>query len=149
MRLPIEVSVEGIPMDVREVQLAKAVPPIEVTEEGMDIDSKEAQPQKAPLPREVTEEGITVLMQPAIKQFPSVNMIALQSPLLSYAGFPGSTSMDEREEQLAKAKASMEVTEEGMAIDLREVQPLKAPPPMEVTEEGISMETREEQSSKA
>ncbi len=43
----MEVTEEGMTMDVREVQPSKAQEPMEVTEEGMTMDVREEHLQKA------------------------------------------------------------------------------------------------------
>ena len=52
---------------------------MEVTELGMVILVRLVQPLNAELPIEVTELGIIVFLQPVIKVFEDVSIIALQS----------------------------------------------------------------------
>ena len=81
------------------------------------------QPRKALLPIEVTELGIIVLLQPAIKEFVDVSIIALQLLRESYFVFPFATLMLVRPLQPQKALLPIEVTELGMVMLVRPLQP--------------------------
>ena len=65
----------------------------------MMIVLKEKQPPKAPSPIEVTLSGIIVLAQPTIRVLVEVSIIALQSSLESYTGFPSSTMIEFKDVQ--------------------------------------------------
>ena len=96
--------------------------PIEVTLSGISIDLKEVQPEKAKSPIEVTLSGIIVAAQPAIKVLVEVSIIALQSSLESYTEFPSFTMIDLKELQYLNAELLIEVTLSGITIVLKEEQ---------------------------
>ena len=74
----MDVTLDGIVIDVRFVQKAKAEPPIDVTLEGMVIEVRPLQPEKAQPTIDVTLEGMTVFLHPAISAFVDVSIIQLR-----------------------------------------------------------------------
>ena len=70
-------------MLVKLLQPEKAELPMLVTLFGIVMLVKLLQPWKAKLPMLVTVLGITVFLQPAIKVFDDISIIALQLSLLS------------------------------------------------------------------
>ena len=74
-------------------QRANAYFPIEMTELGMATDDNISQSAKALSPIEVMVLGMMVLLQPVIKVFVAVSMMALQLLRESYLEFPLSTFM--------------------------------------------------------
>ena len=80
---PIVFTERPIVMVSKEEQPAKAPLPILVTPSGIVIESREEQPPKATLSILVTELGITVLLQPTIRVFVAISIIALQLSRLS------------------------------------------------------------------
>ena len=73
----MDVTLDGIVIDVRFVQLEKAEPPIDVTLEGMVIEVRPLQPEKAEPPIDVTLEGMTVFLHPLTRMFVNVLIIQL------------------------------------------------------------------------
>ena len=96
----------------------------------------------------VTELGITEFIQPTIKVFVEVLIIALQLSLESYVLFSLETLMEVRS-QPKKALSPMLVTELGIVMEVRPVHPAKELLPMLVTELGMVMEVRLVQLQKA
>ena len=72
---------------------------MEVTLLGIVMDVKTEQPEKALPPMEVTLLGMTVVLQPEIKVFDAVSIIALQLSRESYLLFPLATVMEVKPEQ--------------------------------------------------
>ena len=72
---------------------------MEVTLLGIVMDVKPEQPEKALPPMEVTLLGMTVVLQPEIKVFDAVSIIALQLSRESYLLFPLATVMEVKPEQ--------------------------------------------------
>ena len=114
-----------------------------VTLEGMVMEVRELQPQNAEFPMLVTLEGIIVVLQPWINVFVEVSIIALQLLRESYLLLFSSTIIDVRELQPQNASLPMLVTLEGMEMDVRELQLRNAEYPMLVTLEGMEMDVRE------
>ena len=83
-------------MEVRQLQPENADPSMDITLLGISIEVKLLQPQKAVPSKDVTLLGIIVFLQPAIKVFVAVSMIALQSLRESYFVLPLSTLMEVR-----------------------------------------------------
>ena len=123
--------------------------PIEVTLSGITIELKELQPLKASSPIEVTLSGIIVVAQPVIKVLVEVSIIALQSSLESYKVFPSFTMIDLKERQPEKASLPIEVTLSGITIELNEGQLEKADLPIEVTPFPIVTKLKDVQPTKA
>ena len=90
------VTLWGIDIEVRPLQLLNAYLPMLVTLSGIVIVVKLAQSSNASCPMAVTVDGITVLLQPAISVFDDVSMIALQLSRESYVVFPSSTIIEIR-----------------------------------------------------
>ena len=67
----------------------------------------------------VTLLGITVFLQPAIKVFVAVSIMALQSLRESYFAFSDSTIMEERLEQPSTTRTSIVFTLLGIFIEVR------------------------------
>ena len=61
---PIDVTEDGIVMEVKPVQWAKQLPPIDVTEDGIVMEVKPVQPEKEFPSNVVTEEGIVMEVKP-------------------------------------------------------------------------------------
>ena len=80
--------------EVRPEQPEKACVPMEVTELGMVTAVSPEQPSKAYSPMEVTELGMVVFLQPTIKLFVDVSIIALQLLRESYVPFFLSTTKE-------------------------------------------------------
>lgn len=93
-----------------------------ITELGIVIDVKLEQRLNALSPMLVMELGITVFLQPAIRVFVAVSIMALQLFLLSYFALPSSTEIDVKPEQLPKASFAILVTELGMVIEIKSKQ---------------------------
>ena len=90
-----------------------------------------------------------VVLQPAIKVFDAVSIIALLFSLESYFVFPCATVTEVRPEQPENAPYSMLVTLLGMVTEVRPEQPENAPYSMLVTLLGIVTEVRPEQPENA
>ena len=112
----MEVTLEGMETEAKEVHPEKAYFPMEVTLEGMETEAREEQPEKAPYPMEVTLEGMETEVRE--EQFWKVD-----SPMeVTLDGMKTQV----REEQPEKARFSMETTEHpfhelGMTIRLSEL----------------------------
>ena len=76
--LPIEFTELPMVTEVRLEQSKNALSPTEVTEFGMAIEVNPSQSKNASSPIAVTEFGIIVFLQPAIKVFDAVSIMALQ-----------------------------------------------------------------------
>ena len=83
-RMPMVVTELPIVTDVSLEQSQKAPSPIEVMELGMVTEVSLEQSSKACSPMEVTELGMVVFLQPTIKLFVDVSIIALQLLRESY-----------------------------------------------------------------
>ena len=75
---------------------------------------------------EVTLLGMIVFLQPEIKVFDDVSIIALQLLRESYLVFPLATVTEVKPEQLAKAISPMEVTLVGIMMEVKLEQYRKA-----------------------
>ena len=73
-------------------------------------------------PMDTTLSGIKVLLQPDIRVFEAVLIIALQPLRESYTEFPSSTVIDVRLSQPVNKSPSMEVTLFGMLIEVSPLQ---------------------------
>ena len=107
---PMFVTVSGILIEERFRQPENALAPMFVTVSGIFIKAIPEQPLKASFPILVTVTGMSVLLQPAINEFVSVSIIALQLFLLSYFLFPFSTTIDWNPEQPPKAASPILVS---------------------------------------
>ena len=92
---------------------------------------------------------MVVFLQPTIKLFVDVSIIALQLLRESYVPLFLSTVTEVSPEQPQKAALPMEVTELGMETKVRPVQSQKTQSPIEVTELGMVTEVSPEQRKKA
>ena len=92
---------------------------------------------------------MTVFLQPVIRVFVSVTIIALQSPRESYFGFPFSTIKLVKLVQPLKAALPIEVTELGIVTDVKPVQPEKASKSINLTELPMVTEVKPVQPMKA
>ena len=72
------VTLFGMVMEVRLVQPRKALLPMLVTLFGMVTEVRPLQPEKAEPPMLVTLPGMVVFLQPAIRVFVAVSIMALQ-----------------------------------------------------------------------
>ena len=113
--------------------LEKASTPMLVTLSGMVMEVRPLQPEKAWSPMLVTLFGMIVFLQPAIKVFVAVSIIALQSLRESYIVFPVSTLIEVRPLQPLKTSCPMSNTLFGMVTEVRPVQSRKADSPILVT----------------
>ena len=143
-RLSYFVLPEATIIDVRPLQYPNAHSPMLVTLEGISMDVKPLQTENAPSPMLVTLEGITVFLQPTIKAFDAVSIIALQLSRLSYFVLPEATIIDVRPLQYPNAHSPMLVTLEGISMDVRPIQPENALSPMLVTLYTTSLYVTEE-----
>ena len=75
---PIAVTEFGMAIEVNPEQYINACSPISVTEFGMVTEVNPSQSKNASSPIAVTEFGIIVFLQPAIKVFDAVSIMALQ-----------------------------------------------------------------------
>ena len=82
------VTLEGMVMLVRPVQLENADLPMVVTLSGMVMLVRPKQPSNELLPMLVTFDGISVFLQPKMILLVEVSIMALQLFLLSYIVFP-------------------------------------------------------------
>ena len=124
-------------MDVKFEHFLKAPLPTLFTELGIVMVVKLEHFSKAQCPIIFTEFGIIVFLQPAIRVFVAVSIIALQLFLLSYLVLPSSIIIDVKPEQPEKAEPPILVTELGIVIDVKPEQLEKAPLPIIFTELGI------------
>ena len=76
--LPIEFTELPMATEVSLEQSKNALSPTEVTEFGMAIEVNPSQSKNASSPIAVTEFGMIVFLQPAIKVFDAVSIMALQ-----------------------------------------------------------------------
>jgi len=97
-----------------------------VTLLGILIVVSSSQPLKAAVPMVVTLLGIVVFLQPTIRVFVSVSIMALQLSLESYFELPVSTVMEASPGHCENASFPMEVTPLGIVIAARAEQEEKA-----------------------
>ena len=88
---PISVTDSEMLMLVSALHLANAHSLISVTVSGMLMLVSASHSSNALSPISVTDSGITVLVQPCIRRFAFVSMMALQLPRESYTLFPSAT----------------------------------------------------------
>ena len=79
----IPVTLEGIVIDVKSLQLSNALYPMPVTPSGIMIEVKPLMRAKACDPILATLLGISVFLHPCIKVFDAVSMMALHFSRLS------------------------------------------------------------------
>lgn len=97
----------------------------------------------------VTLEGMIVFLQPVIRVFVSVSIIALQLFRESYDLFPTSTSIEVRHMHCSKTLSPMLDTLLGIVMEVRLLQPENAKRPMLVTLLGIVIKDKPLQYLKA
>ena len=117
-----------------------------VTLSGIIIDARLLQLLKACSPILVTLGGIIVFAHPAINLLVFVSIMALQLLRESYSGFLSATIMDIRASQPAKTDFPILVTPWGIAMDIRLLQHAKAYSSIFVTLSGRIMDVRAVQS---
>ena len=91
---------------------------MEITELGMVIDVSELQSLKADSPMEETELGMVLLLQPCMRVFVAVSIMALQPLRLSYTVLPFSTTIDVNSLHPAKALKLIAMIELGIVTDV-------------------------------
>ena len=109
--------------EVNPEQPEKAELEILVTFSPIVTEVSPEQSAKARSPIEVTELGMVVFLQPTIKLFVDVSIIALQLLRESYVLLFLSTTKEVSPEQSRKAHEPMDVTELGMVNEVRLEQP--------------------------
>lgn len=129
-------------IDSRELPSKQPSPKL-VTVEGMVIEVREVQPEKQLSPRLVTDDGITVVLIPKIILFVAVSIIALQLSRESNTGLPKATVTVSSEVQASKQRTPMLVNDAGMVIDGSDVQFEKQRSPKLVTDSGMVIGLRE------
>ena len=125
-KFPIVVTLLGMVIELKLEQPLKASCPIDVTLVGITMDVKPEQLAKAFIPIDDTPLGIIVFLQPVIRVFVEVSIIALQLLRESNFEFPPSTIIDVKPEQLLKAVDSIIFTLFGIVMDVRPEQLAKA-----------------------
>ena len=108
----------------------------------MLTDVSPERPKNAQCPIFFTELGMVVFLQPAIKVFVAVSMMALQLLRESYVVLPASTLTDVSPVQFENAQSPIFFTEFGMLTDVSPLQYMNAQFPMLVTESGRSTYSR-------
>mgnify|MGYP003327605298 CR=1 FL=1 len=100
---PMLVTLLEMVTEVRPLQPLKADCPMLVTLLGIVTEVKPLQPEKAESPILVTLLGIVELLQPRIRVFVAVSIIALQLLRQSYLLLPLATVIEVRPQQPLKA----------------------------------------------
>ena len=120
---PIEVQFSALKLtSVKSEQPSNATSPIQVMELGIVIDVK-PEPWNAKRSIDVTELGIIVFLQPTIRVFLDVEIIALQLSRESYVILPLSTFTSDNPEQFPNAVLSINVTEFPIVTEVNPEQP--------------------------
>ena len=120
------------------MQSRNALHPISVTDSGIVILLSEVQFLNASSPIFITEFGITVILQPLIKVFVVVLMMALHPSRESYTGLPSATTILSSKLQPLKVSTYNSMTDLGIVILVSEVQSEKASFPISSTLSGIT-----------
>ena len=123
---PIHSTDSGIIMLLSDEQPSKAPSPIFFTDSGIIMLLSDEQPSKALSPIFVTDSGIIVDLQPKIRVFVFVSIMALQPSRESYTGLSSATTILSSDAQLVKAYHPILATESGRVMLSSEVQPSKA-----------------------
>ena len=124
-------------IEIRDVQSAKALFPMLFTLLGISMDVKLEQPLKAELPMLLTLLGIIVFLQPKMRVFVDVSIIALQLLRESYFVLPEAMIIEVRQAQLLIIPYPISVTFLPKLRDFNEVQPSNILLPIFVTLSGI------------
>ena len=150
--MPIDVTVDGISIEVNEVQLEKALSRIAETDDGITIDVNEIIPAKAYSSIDVKEVGIMMCLALFLKMNTYSLIVGIDvdfhfveesNPLIKMSETEDGIVIDCNESHFWKAYLSIIETDEGTSIKDNDLQFEKADSQIAETEDGIIIDFNE------